>query len=81
MGKKKKIYVAKSYWLWNYSIQCPYNLFMLSFLCRRDKATKKERKKERKDSMIVDFLIVHIYQSIIFEKERINNDKVAAKSY
>lgn len=31
--------------------------------------------------MIVDFLIVHIYQSIIFEKKRINNDKVAAKSY
>lgn len=80
MGKKKKSMLRKAidFEIIRFS---PYNLFMLSFLCRRDKATKKKRKKERKDSMIVDFLIVHIYQSIIFEKERINNDKVAAKSY
>lgn len=80
MGKKKKSMLRKAidFEIIRFSVHI---IYLCCHFYVEEITTKKERKKERKDSMIVNFLIVHIYQSIIFEKERINNDKVAAKSY
>lgn len=64
MGKKKESMLRKAIkFIRNYSIQCPYNLFMSSlyrYFYFEEIEEQREREREREDSMIIDFFDSHL---------------------